>query len=168
MATAASLTKEQCFGSQIWRTDFVKNPGFCCFPGLGSNFGVGLSSLLPPLTLSFHLGAYCGGSQLMLHPERERGEQKSSSMFSFVIETEKQTQNDLHFVSLQTPLVTDSPTMDSSLLTGNRSFRAILPLTWENKFLNSSALLPHLSASRSSTLIFLLPLCSPLPLLLLI
>lgn len=51
--------------------------------------------------------------------------------------------------------------MDLSLLTGNRSFRAILPLTWENKFLNSSALLPHLSASRGSTLIFLLPLCSP-------
>lgn len=31
----------------------------------------------PPCALlsthSFHLGAYCGGSQLMLHPERERG-----------------------------------------------------------------------------------------------
>lgn len=56
MEIAASLTKEQCFGSQIWRTDFVKNPGFCCFPGLGSNFGVGLSSLLPPLNAFIPFG----------------------------------------------------------------------------------------------------------------
>lgn len=116
----------------------------------------------PPCSLlsthSFHLGAYCGGSQLMLHPERERGgRQKSPSIFFFVIEPEKQTQNDLHFVSLQTPLVTDSPTMDSSLLTGNRSFRVILPLTCESNFLYRLALLPHLSASRSSTLIFCFP-----------
>lgn len=102
MATAASLTKEQCFGSQIWRTDFVKNPGFCCLPGLGSNFGVGLSSLLPPLTHSFYLGAYCGGSQLMLRPERERERKKSKYIFFFATETGKQTQNDLHFVRMFT------------------------------------------------------------------
>lgn len=72
MATVAGLAKEQCFGSQIWRADFVKNLGFCCLPGLGSNFGFGLSSMLPPLTHPFYLGAYYGGSQLMLWPEREK------------------------------------------------------------------------------------------------
>lgn len=72
VATVASLTKEQCFGSLIWRADFVKSLGFFCLPGLGSNFVVGLSSMHPPLTHSFYLGAYCGGSQLMLHPERRR------------------------------------------------------------------------------------------------
>jgi hypothetical protein len=80
VATVASLAKEQCFGNQIWRADFVKNPGFCCLPDLGSNFGFGLSSMLPPLTHSFYLGAYCGGSQLMLRPERERGVKKKDQM----------------------------------------------------------------------------------------
>lgn len=75
----------------------MKNLGFCCLPGFGSNFGFGLSSMLPPLMHSFYLGDYCGGSQLMLRPE---GEKKKVLINFFLFETEKQTKNYLGFISM--------------------------------------------------------------------
>lgn len=117
----------------------------------------------PPCSLlsthSFHLGAYCGGSQLMLHPERERGgdDKKAQVYFSLLLNQKNKLKMICISYVYRRPLVTDSPTMDSSLLTGNRSFRVILPLTCESNFLYRLALLPHLSASRSSTLIFCFP-----------
>lgn len=135
----------------------MKNLGFCCLPGLGSNFGFGLSSMLPPLMHPFYLGAYCEGSQLMLRPER--GKKKSKYIYIFLFETEKQTPNYLGFLSMFTAVLShqQSSSICSALPPGSGDFTDNFFLTCRSKSLYSSVLVPHLSPSLVSALIPCLP-----------
>lgn len=151
VATVASLAKEQCFWSQIWRADFVKNLGFCCLPGRGSNFGFGLSSMLPPLTHSFYLGAYCGGSQLMLCPETEKN--KSKYILSFWNRKTNSKLSGFYKYVYSCPLSLTELTNLLFLACWEQIFHRHFFFSLAKVNLWSSALVPHLSPSSGSALI---------------
>lgn len=117
-----------------------KNLEFCCLPGLSSNFGFAVLKAPTSLTHSFYLELYCGGRQLMLRPEREKGipnmyfsfenrNTNSQGVSGFCAYSHPSSQTELTSLFIQ-PAV-------------SRYFTDIFLLTC--KSLCSSALIPHLS-----------------------